>query len=620
MKLERVMRKPYFPFPFFFIALFLFFLLVYDSSLYYHFHQPLFLFDRIFAKEFLLYPGGLIEWIARFFVQFFYFNWAGSFIISIVILSILAISCKLAEKIAKPPWILILSSVPVILLLVIQSHYNFPFIITVKYFISLLLFSFYRKTATRYKAIFIVLYGFVYVTLGGWMYLFYMLLCIIHEVLFSKGPEKYLYAGLNLVACLLYPYVAARYFFIMTLKEAYLYLVPYEFYYEPFSFKPDAYLYLFFLAMPASMAFLFVYEKSKVRVRRDYDVLWGMNFAWAQPILVLLVAGLLVALSFDQDEKKKIRIDYLAEQGRWQELLSLSQDIKEYDRLVNFNTNRAFYHTGQLLDNLFAYNQMFGADGLFIDRFIASQIAIPSSDLYFDLGHINASQVMAYEGLTKYKYNPRILKRLALTNIINGKYNTAKIFLDLLGKSILHKKWAAHYRNYLDNEYAIKMDRFIQEKRDQRPKVDFFLENTSPHYDLIRMLWENNRNKMAFEYLMADYLLEGKIWNVLERLKELKNYGYVKMPRHLEEALLLAKAMHPSRIDISAYSIDPNTFKRFREFNLILNEYSGNQATKAKEVLAKDFHDTYWYYVRYVMPRKEDVKTRKASNRNEPLL
>ena len=615
---SKVIRNPYFPFPFFFIALFLFFLLVYDSSLYYHFHQPLFLFDQTFAKEFLLYPGGLIEWIARFFMQFFYFNWAGSFIISLVILSIFVVVYKLVKETVNPPWILILSSMPVILLLVIQSHYNFPFIITVKYFISLILFFFYRKITTRYKSVFIVLSGLVYITLGGWIYLFYLLLCILHEVLFAKGAAKYVYAGSNLVACLLYPYIAARYFFMITLKEAYLYLVPYEFYYEPFSFKPDVALYLFFLAIPASMAFLFVYRKNNVRVSRDHEGLPGVNFLWTQSILILLVAGLLVTFSFDREEKKKIRIDYLAEQGRWQELLSLSQDIKEYDRLVNFHTNRAFYHTGQLLDNLFAYNQMLGTDGLFIDRFIAGQIALPSSDLYFDLGHINASQVMAYEGLTKYKYNPRILKRLALTNMINGKYNAAKIFLDLLDKSILHKKWAAHYRNYLDNEPLIRTDRYIQIKREQRPSVDFFLENVNPHYDLIRMLRENKYNKMAFEYLMADYLLDGKIGNVLEHLRELKSYGFVKMPRHLEEALLLAKAMQPSRIDISAYSIDPNTFKRFQDFNLILNEYSGNEA-KAKEVLAKDFQDSYWYYVRYVIPKKKDIKSR-ASNRNEPLL
>ena len=177
-----------------------------------------------------------------------------------------------------------------------------------------------------------------------------------------------------------------------------------------------------------------------------------------QSIFIIIFVVLILTFSFDWRGKKKSQIDYLAQQGRWNELLSVSRGMEEYTVLILFNVNRALYHTGQLLDNLFYYPQIVGQDVLFLENFHRS-LAISNSDLYFDLGHIKAAQVMAYEGHTKFGYSPRMLKRIIMTNIINEEYDIATKFLDLLNRSIMHKKWVKHYRNYLSNESLIKSDR-----------------------------------------------------------------------------------------------------------------------------------------------------------------
>jgi len=613
MRLKEIIRNTNFYFLFFFLFLFFYYLLVFDSSLYYHYCQPIFLFDKNYLKEFLLYPGGPVELITQFFFQFFYFNLLGAFFISALSLSIFIIVYKFIEKIGDFKYSLILSFLPVSFLLIIQNHYSSPLMLTVKYLFALIFFLAYVKISNRYKIFIIPLSCLIYYILGGWVYLFYVILCMSHELLFSRDERKYIYAGFSVVVYLIYPYIAARYLFMITLKEAYLYIVPYEFYHMPFLFKPNLYFYLFFLSLPMLKMGLFVCLKYiKVRIRKQNKLLARFHHISAQSIFIILAAALILTFSFDLREKKKIQIDYLAEQGQWKELLSLSRKIDKYDRLVNFNVNRALYHTGQLLDTMFDYPQLAGTDGLFIDKIIASQIAIPASDLYFELGHINASQVMAYEGQTKFKYNPRILKRLATTNIINEKYDDAKNFLDLLGKSMLHRRWAKRYKNYLSDKSLIASDSLIQIKRSQAPKSDFFINNEHPTYDLVKLLEENEYNKMVFEYLMAYYLLDGDLGNLMKYLSKAKNLGYRKIPRHIEEALLLINVMFPSEININKYGINPHTVERFQNFNTVLYQYLHN-GPKAKEVLEKEFHDAYWYYVRYINPKttKRELKRRK---------
>jgi len=602
MRTKEIIRNTNFYFLFFFLFLFFYYLLVFDSSLYYHHHQPIFLFDKTYLKEFLLYPGGPVELITQFFFQFFYFNLLGAFFISALSLSIFIIVYKFIKKIGDFKYSLILSFLPVSLLLIIQNHYSSPLMLTVKYLFALIFFLAYVKISNRYKIFIIPLSCLIYYILGGWVYLFYVILCMSHELLFSRDERKYIYAGFSVVVYLIYPYIAARYLFMITLKEAYLYIVAYKFYNWPFYFNPNLCFYLFFFSFPVIQICLFIYLKYiKAMIKKRNSSPAGIYHILIQSIFIIFVAVLILIFSFDRQEKKTIQIDYLAERGRWNELLNISRGMEKYTILIIFNVNRALYHTGQLLDNLFDYPQKIGVDGLFIDKITAREAAIQMSDLYFDLGHIKAAQVWAYEGLTKFGYNPKMLKRIVMTNIINEEYDIAKKFLDVLNKSILHKKWVKHYRNYLFNESLIKSDSLIQLNRKLTPKFDFFITSINSEIDLTGLLKENENNKMAFEYLMAYYLLAYRLEDLPKYLDKFKKLGYRKYPRHIEEALLLIRFISPSENVKIDYSINPQTIKQFEQFISILSKYENK--VKAKKALRKGFYNTYWYYVLYINPK-----------------
>lgn len=615
MRLKEITRNPKVYFPLFFLFLFFYYLLIYNPSLYYHYHQPIFLFDKIYIKEFLSYPGGPVECIAQFLFQFFRFNLLGSLIISALLVSIFIIVYKLIKKIGDFKYSLILSFLPVAFLLIIQNQYNVPLLITVKYLLALVFYFAYVKLSNRHKVFFIFLSFLIYYISGGWAYLFLIVLCSLHELLFREERKKYVYTGINVLVYLIYPYIAARYLFLISLKEAYLYIAPYEIYYEPFLFKPGLCFYLAFISFPVVQIGLFLFLKYfKNKIKNRNKSLLRAHSILAQSIFIIILGVLVLAVSLNRSEEKKIQIDCFALQEQWGKILLLSNKIDDYDRMVNFNVNRALYNTGQLLDNLFVYPQLLGTDGLFVTKIIASQCAIPASDLYFDLGHIKASQVMAYEGQTKFKYNPRILKRLAMTNMIDGEYVVARKFLDLLDKSILHKKWAEYYEKYLYDKSLIKTDSLIQLKRSQRPDVDFFIDNVTPKHDLVNMLKKKNKNKMAFEYLMAYFLLEGRLENLVRNLDKFKDLGYKKYPRHIEEALLLYSILAPSKKFKIDYRINPSTVERFKQFSTILSKCESE--AEAKRTLEKNFKDTYWYYVRYLNPKvtNSELKRRKIND------
>ncbi|MEJ2567686.1 MAG: DUF6057 family protein, partial [candidate division WOR-3 bacterium] len=257
----KIINNPNFSFLVVFLLLFFYYLLVFDTSLYYHHHQPIFLFYKTYLKGFLLYPGGPAELITQFFLQFFYFNLLGAVVISAVSLSVFIVVYRLIRKIGNLEYSLILSFLPVLFLLIIQNNYNFPFAITVKYLFALLLFSAYVKIANRYKIFFILLSCLIYYILGGLIYLFYIVLCVLHELLFARERGKYIYAGLNVLVYFIYTYIAVRYLFMIGFKEAYLYIMPWDLYNWPFNFNLNLYCYLFFCSLPVLLIALFVYLK-----------------------------------------------------------------------------------------------------------------------------------------------------------------------------------------------------------------------------------------------------------------------------------------------------------------------------------------------------------------------
>jgi hypothetical protein len=583
---------------------------VFDTSLFYHFHQPVFLLNPAFLANYLLYPGGILDWISQFVFQFFIWNWLGALILTGLIGSIFLTVYHIIKQSGLNQIALLVSFIPIGFLLFHLNHYEAPLVISIRFLSAILLFSLYSRSC-RLKPVFIFLSWPIYLFLGGYAFIFYCIMVVLHELQQLKNKMQFVYITIHLLAGWLYPFIALKFIYLITFREAYQYLYPIEYYYEPFRFKAGLAIKGLFFSLPVIFLCKLVITRFIIKkIKTKPPVNHSEKLIRYQVLLISLLSIGVLFLSRDTESKIKITVDRFANHRDWEQVLAYAQQLNDYDRQVNFQVNRALYYKGRLLTDMFRYPQVLGADGLFPYRFVMGQIAIPASDLLFDLAHISASRIMAYEGQTKQPYNPRILKRLFLTNLIDRDEPIAKKFTDILKMSLIYRPWARNAEYLLFNESRSDADSVISQKRALRPTRDFFFNRENPNVDMIMLLDQHPENRMAFEYLIAYYLLNSRIMNIVARLDQFTIYGYHTLPRHVEEAILLMKSIRPDAMKENQVLFRPETLKRFTEFNRLLLQ-AESDSEKARERLKKDFGDTYWYYLRYVDPRQTHITLSK---------
>jgi len=111
---------------------------------------------------------------------------------------------------------------------------------------------------------------------------------------------------------------------------------------------------------------------------------------------------------------------------------------------------------------------------------------------------------------------------------------------------------------------------------------------------------------MAFEYLMAFLLLTGQHTAVAHSIGYLDNFDYPqgRIPRHLEEAILLYMAMTGKKVDLHGRQINAGTVRRFGKFMQHFQRRKHDLQTAAK-TLEKEFGDTYYYFYFFLSDTSE---------------
>ena len=264
--------------------------------------------------------------------------------------------------------------------------------------------------------------------------------------------------------------------------------------------------------------------------------------------------------------------------------------------LAQYHINRALYHTGRLPISMLDYPQDWGINGLILPlTFITAPLQ--KSDVYFELGHMNEAHRWAHESLTILGDTPWTLQQLALINIFKGEPKTAHKYFELLKKNPLFKKWAQQHEDYISNEVLLMEDERLRQIRTWVNHTDFISRADAPLEDLEFLLENNPSNKMAFEYLMAGYLLTGQISKLGKQMYRLKDFGYPGIPRLYEEALFLNLIRtNPETLKEKAHQFHRETLIRFQGFQKILAG-SKQDRKAALEKLKQLYGNSYWYYV-----------------------
>lgn len=596
----------------FFACFYLYTWLVIDPSLIYHsfgrfIPYPDFIPDFDFFKQNIFHPGGLVTYLTAFLSQWFYYPAIGALIITFLAFIVSLVTRFLFCTPSIGSYIMTLYIIPT-LILTGYSRYQHQLDMLLALLIAFVFTMTFKAVQMRSPAVratfFFIMYIVLYCLAGAASLLFGILAAIYELTTHRNVSLSTLYIMIS-CACI---WLIGSYAFDLPLKHAALLLLPV---YKNPKITPDSLahiaLNLLYVFIPISVlltaGYKHLYHKiKKVQSEQITKAVKNQKLCksiMTLQIILLISASAVIALSFDKQKKKQLKISYFSAQKMWDNLLDVAAKLppQSYNIYCNHDVNLALYHTGQLPDKMFAFPQRTEALSLNVgtDK-PPSMVFLKKSNLFFELGDIGTAERLAHEFLEMRGNCPFVLEHLAYINIIKGQTENAKVFLTKLSKNIIYRKHAKKILQSLENDPQLLTNEYINRTRSLACEFDNTGDLSLEDF-LTKMI--KKKNKMAFEYMMAYYLLTCQLDQIVTNVKLLSVFGYKQLPYHYEEALLLYQALEHKKIRLQDFKINPQTVAKCKEFDSTYGRYGGeqNKIAAMKALEQKFCQDYIFYYV-----------------------
>jgi tetratricopeptide (TPR) repeat protein len=574
-----------------------------------------------FLRDYLSYPSGLSQYLAAFLTQLCYFSWLGALCITLVAWAIYRLTASLTALAADSPW-RVINYVPALLMFMICGRYENPLNTGMAVLITAFFSVMYEKFSPRHVlargALFLIICGVLYYIVGSAVLIFVALAALYEFFHQSKPAFGVLYLLLGAAVFWLLDTVV----FKPEMSELFLYSNPFRRVVQNLEREKWARVFegTLFVGIPVLVLLVnsvrklgkswsiihtsrWNYNKNSSVIKRIICHLYLGKLKWITQIALLVVITVPGVLFFHKPElKKAIQIRYFNCRREWPEVLAIAGSIplNQYQSFNIHAANRALYHTGRMGDEMFAYPQIYDTrDLVFGLDDIYNVVLMERMELCLELGLVNVAERMAYEFLnwTNDRPNPFVLKQFAIIYITKGKIETARVFLRALSKNLIYGREAKDLLHRLEIDPLLEHDEHIQRLRSTMVTTDLLF---GPYPEEGRCLEEllriNKHNRMAFEYLMAHYLLNKQLDKFVENLPRLDDFGYKSIPRHYQEAILLYMGTTDKNVDLGSKTIDGEVINQLYEMNNILGNSSVKDVNEMHRILAPKFGRTYFYY------------------------
>ena len=441
------------------MAVVLFFALGYPHHLHYQEQYQLFLFDSTYVWEIVREPGGVADLLGRFSTQFFLYAWVGALIIGLLLAAVQLLTLRLSGSGSLYG----LSFVPAFLLWLFLLDENALMGGVWAVLLSLLaawgILSLRKKLSTiSYSLFTIVAILLLYLLVGP--------VCL-------PIPIESLWTG-------------AHY-------HRYPTVFPWLLWGAAFSIWGLMGIALLIHRFPKH---------------------FSLHSPLSSHLLTALVAAIMGSFVWKNANfraEKVMQYDFMARHQQWNRILETVNKEKPNNQIGVTVQNLALAMHGVLLDQLFNYHQN-GIAGLLPDVKEDATSPLPTAEAFYQLGMINVAQrtvFEAQEAILDFQKSGRCYMRLAQTNLINGQYEVARKYLSALQKTLFYRDWAEETLPLLGDEAAIARHPEYGRLRKMAYDDDFyFSDHVTP--EMLQSLYLRNRdNGLAYQYLMAYYLLTG---------------------------------------------------------------------------------------------------------------
>jgi hypothetical protein len=595
----------------FFAGIFVFYAFFYNSHLHFEeqFQLHLMTWDWLLTR--LSLPGGFAGYLGSFLTQFYFVSLAGPVVIVLLLATLTIVVKKIFSKVNSTAALFPFTFIPALLSAMILCNEFYPLSAITSFLIAMTGAMTYVSVTRRDRR---AIAGSVLIPVTYWLaggaFISLVLIMIVYELILrmrSSGtrsvtgdipglkPISFWYFVVYVVLGLAVPLVVRQYLVMQPLMITFLS----EFYYKVRTTIPTAVIVLFILP-PVIMLILYT-----VRVKEN-----RVTLAAAAAILVFAAIGFLGFRNFANFSAEEImRYDYLVRSRRWDDAVKYAERNPPRNFLSLSMLNLSLAKSGQMGSRMFSFPQR-GDNGLFIPFNKEYVAPMMGNEILYNLGFVNAAQEYVFESMETIPdmgKSARALQRLAETNLINGEYRVAGKYIDLLGKTIFYRKWARNARNYLNNEDKIDKDPDWGEKRKFAITEDYFFSIKNIEASLAMMVKAHPDNKTAFEYLMAFYLINKDLRNVLYLVPVMEKMNYREVPVAYQEALMYVLGLNSNDPMKNAPPyISQATKERMQAYAGIYTSYQD-----AETRLKKNFSGTYWYYLHFGKLVRSDDSEKK---------
>lgn len=569
--------------------------------------MSLFLPTGMYFGQCMQLPGGLLEWMGTYLVQFFYHPWLGAAIYAALstlliwlVYKALGLSRSWAPAAVVPSAMLLLAFLSQGYLIYSLRGPGMPYTNLIGAIVAVVSVLVCRHIKCVYwrLALMLALIGAGY-PLFGFYGLMAAGLCSLLEVghvVGGKGSERWISLGaifLTMAAIVVWPQVWHR--FAHT-------LVP---------------------SRRAYTSGLPILEEGEIKLIVPYIVAYGLL---AVAVLLSLCkclkhsgrAGLVGAIAVYAAAMSSVGI-FKYDDRNFDMTLSLSQALMDEDwaraqavadanqdfvptRLNVLFTDIALMRQGTAGDLMFSYVT---GSAPYVSTRSTTMRDGGALLMSYHFGRIYNAYRWAMEYNVEYGTKVAYLKMMAKTALLMGEYDLARKYLNTLAQTKYHKAWAEKYLAYADAPELIGSDpemvqiRHLMQFRDHiggdGGKMESYLlpilsSMTGGTFEMLDLSLQCNLMQKQLDGFMVR--LQGG-WPRDRRL-----------PKHYQEAALLWSYLNHRSLPADLH-IDPNLVNRYNIFNEQATRAVQNDQGQNADLFRTSFGDTYWFYFFFV----NDMKT-----------
>lgn len=293
--------------------------------------------------------------------------------------------------------------------------------------------------------------------------------------------------------------------------------------------------------------------------------------------------------------------------------IALMNEGKMGDQMFKFNN---FGSSPYVSDTLYDYRTKLGADGKtarvlddnkneILDTLClrVHMVQTAGSLIYYNHAKTNFASRWCIENSVEFGYTFNDTKILVRCALVNGEWEVAKKYLDILKKSIYYKDWAEKYEPIIKNPKLITKYQEFQNILELYNHMGTTLDGDQGLCEMYLLNYFGNtmnKDSKLLQELTLNYAMINKdiqlFWPRFFLYAQL--HKGEDMPIHYQEAAYLYGNLEKT-VDISAMPFSDQVKQRYASFQQVSQSYlqQGMSQDDVRDLMEPMFGDTfYWFY------------------------